>query len=75
MDGMITKNNLKIIRTQKGISQLELAIMTRISPSNLSHIENGKQYCYPGWRKRLAQALNVDEKTLFPEVNDNANCK
>lgn len=65
---MVATNNLRLIRTKKGLSQLALAATTRISPSVISNIENGKVYPYPGWRERLAQALDVSETDLFPGV-------
>jgi transcriptional regulator with XRE-family HTH domain len=60
------RNNLKKIRKQKQVSQLSLAYLTRISPSDISRIENGWVKPYPGWRKRLAEALGVTEDQLFP---------
>ena len=60
-------NNLKEFRTKKGISQFKLAVDTGISPSIISRIENGWLWPYPGWRQRIAQALNVSESELFPE--------
>ena len=60
-------NNLRKERVKKGISQLELSRLTRIAPSNICTIENGKQYPYSGWRKRIAKALGVAEKDVFPE--------
>ena len=60
-------NLLKEIRIQKGYSQLTLAKLTNIAPSDISRIENGWVRPYAGWRKRLAKALGVSEKELFPE--------
>lgn len=61
-------NNLKKVRTEKGFSQLTLAKLTNIAPTDISRIENGWLRPYAGWRKRLAKALGVNEKELFPEV-------
>jgi len=60
-------NLLKEIRTKKGFSQLTLAKLTNIAPTDISRIENGWLKPYAGWRKRLAKALGVAEKELFPE--------
>jgi transcriptional regulator with XRE-family HTH domain len=60
-------NLLKEIRTKKGLSQLTLAKLTNIAPTEISRIENGWLRPYAGWRKRLAKALGVTEKELFPE--------
>jgi len=59
-------NNLKKIRNDKGLSQLRLAFLTGISPTDISRIENDVRKAYPGWRKRLAEALGVTEDNLFP---------
>lgn len=60
-------NNLKEIRGKKGFSQLTLAKLTNIAPTDISRIENGWLHPYPGWRKRLARALDVTTRELFPE--------
>jgi transcriptional regulator with XRE-family HTH domain len=60
---------LKEERLKRGWSQVALSIKTGgISPSDLSAIENGKKIPYPGWRRRIARALNMDEKTLFGDA-------
>lgn len=59
---------LKLIRLQRGLSQMQLCLLTGIHPSTLSRIENGQMYPYPGWRKRIAEALNMREEEIFPEV-------
>lgn len=41
-----------------------------IAPSDLSAIENGKKVPHPGWRRRIARALQVDEATLFGSKNE-----
>jgi len=60
-------NHLKEMRTNQGISQLALAKLTNIAPSDISRIENGWLRPYPGWRRRLARALRVSERELFPD--------
>lgn len=60
-------NLLKEIRNKRGLSQLSLAKLTNIAPGDISRIENGWIRPYAGWRKRLARALGVTEKELFPE--------
>ena len=60
-------NNLKDIRSQQGLSQLDLAKLTNIAPTDISRIENGWIKPYSGWRKRLAEALNIKESELFPD--------
>lgn len=63
----VLMNKLKEVRKGKGLSQLRLAMVTGISPWDISRIENGWIRPYAGWRKRLARALGVTEKELFPE--------
>ncbi len=60
------ENALREIRQEKQLSQLELGRLTRISPSTICMLENGRQYPFPGWRKRLAEVLKVQENVIFP---------
>lgn len=60
------ENKVTEYRTQKNLSKQKLSLLTGISPSNIYNIESGKVFPYPGWRKRLAEALGVPEETLFP---------
>ena len=60
------KNKLKEIRRQRGLSQIRLSLLTNIAPSEISRIECGWLKPYPGWRFRLARALDVPESELFP---------
>ncbi|MCL6612472.1 MAG: helix-turn-helix domain-containing protein [Peptococcaceae bacterium] len=59
---------LKKTRVKKGFSLLKLYQATGIDPANLSRLERGLVPAYPGWRKRIAEALGVPESELFPEV-------
>ena len=59
-------NHLKEYRNRKGLSQLKLAFLTGIAPSDISRIENRWLYPYAGWRERLARALDTTESELFP---------
>ncbi|WP_050748586.1 helix-turn-helix domain-containing protein [Halothermothrix orenii] len=62
-------NRVKEIRNKKDLTLLDLAKKTDIATSDISQIENGKKFPYPGWRKRLSEALEVPEKELFPEID------
>lgn len=66
----MTENNLRKIRLEKGLSQLQLSYLVEISPQAISNIENGKIFVYDGWKKRLAAALEVTEVELFPDNED-----
>jgi DNA-binding XRE family transcriptional regulator len=59
-------NQLKEFRKRAGLSQLGLAKLTNIAPTDISRIENEWLRPYPGWRQRLAKALEVSEKEIFP---------
>lgn len=60
------KNRLAEVRREKGVSQLALAKITGVSPSDLSRIENHRMVCYPNWRKRISRALAESEARIFP---------
>jgi transcriptional regulator with XRE-family HTH domain len=64
------KNKLGEYMKEKGVSQLELYKMTGISPAAISNIVNGKQIPYPGWCKRICEALNSTDKELWPDLVD-----
>jgi len=64
------KNNLKKIRKERGLTQFDLAKQTDISPSDISQIETEKRFPFPGWRKKLAKALEIAEKELFPGIKE-----
>jgi len=68
---MNLENNVREVRKKKNMSALELARRAVMASSSLSLIERGLIPAYPGWRKRIAQALNVSERELFPEVQEN----
>ena len=58
-------NKLREVRESKGLSQLQLSAKTKISPGAICNIENNKIFAYPGWRKRISEALNVPEEEIF----------
>lgn len=59
-------NNLRKVREGKKLTQLELGRRTLIAGNIISNLETGKVYPYPGWRRKLAAALEVPENKLFP---------
>ncbi|MBI4333028.1 MAG: helix-turn-helix transcriptional regulator [Chloroflexi bacterium] len=65
------QNRIKVLRQERGLSQFALGKLADITPTDISRIENGMIHPYPGWRKRLAEALGVPEKELFPEEAKN----
>lgn len=58
---------LKEILEEKGISQRKLSIDAGIASQDVNQAINGKKPFFPGWRKRISDALGVPEEDLFPE--------
>lgn len=63
-------NNLREIRESRNLSQFQLAKLADVTPSDISRIENNKIFAYPGWRTRLAKALETEEKEIWPNDNN-----
>ena len=57
---LVLKNNLKEIRTQKKLSQQELANMVGVSRNTISSIETGKYY--PTAKLALVICIALDKK-------------
>lgn len=57
---LILKNNLKALRTEKGISQAQLAEMVGVSRNTISSIETG-QFC-PTAKLALILCIALDKK-------------
>ncbi len=58
------------IREAKNLSKAELGRRTGIAHNILCHLESGRVFPYPGWKKKLSEALEVDPEILFQEVGD-----
>lgn len=56
--------NLKRIRTEKGITQRQLADKIMISTPNISRWENGEAYPQIIWVYAIANALQVNPEEL-----------
>lgn len=64
---------LRMVRQRRGLTQIQLCQLTGISPADISAIELGLRPAFPGWRRRIAEALGVkDVDWLFEEVDDDA---
>ena len=59
-------NKLKELRIKKGLSQLQLSYKAGMSQGAISNLENGKVFAYDGWKKKLAEILEVSEEEIFP---------
>lgn len=60
-------STLKKVLAQKGISIYRLGKITGIWSQDLYNALNGKRELHPGWKKRIAEALNTDVESLFIE--------
>jgi len=60
---------LKEERKRQRLSQTRLSALTGIAQSDLSAIETGRRVPGPGWRRRIAEALNVSESELFGDCS------
>lgn len=64
----IKKNqNLKILRTLKDLTQFELQRRSGVSHSAICMIERGIRRPTNQQKKKLAIALGVEEKAIFPK--------
>jgi transcriptional regulator with XRE-family HTH domain len=54
---------------QRRISQAKLARMADMNLTDLNAMLHGRRPTFPGWRRRIAQALNMPESEVFPEIS------
>ena len=56
----------------KGISRYRLSKLANITPQDMYALLSGKRPLFPAWKKRICDALQMDEEELFPsEEGDN----
>ncbi len=60
-------NRLKVIRAEKRITQFRLALLSNITQSRLSYLENSLLAPTEEEKARLARALGVTVQDIFPE--------
>lgn len=51
----------------RGLSERQLAIAAGIVPQSLNAAMHGHVRFWPGWRRRVAEVLEMTEQELFPE--------
>jgi transcriptional regulator with XRE-family HTH domain len=68
-------SQIKKIRTQKGISQMELSVRSDLSQSFLANLEKGKKQPSVLTIIRIADALNVNVQDFFPETPETGGCR
>jgi transcriptional regulator with XRE-family HTH domain len=61
-------SQIKKIRSQKGISQIELSVRSDLSQSFLANLEKGKKQPSVLTIIRIADALDVSVQDFFPET-------
>lgn len=59
---------LKTILKERDIKPAEFARETNIPVNIMYNLVNGKQYPYPGYKKKVSEALDMDPDELFGEV-------
>lgn len=62
---------LKRTIKERQISKAQLSRRADITQSDFYMMLAGKRPAFPGWRKRIAAVLEMEEKTLFPECFEN----
>jgi transcriptional regulator with XRE-family HTH domain len=60
-------SQIKKMRSQKGISQMELSLRSNLSQSFLANLEKGKKMPSVLTLIKIADALDVDPKDFFSE--------
>lgn len=68
MENMYPKLNQEM--EKKHIKAFSLAKKADINPSDLYSALNGNRPMFPAWRKRIAKALDTDERDLFEDDSD-----
>ena len=72
MDYSRIGNRLKLVRERKGLSYEQIFEITRIQPSILEGIEEGKATVSPvffkGFIKNYARSLGIDPEEMFKEA-------
>ena len=61
-------DQLKRLRTEKGLSQAKLAALADIDPSTVNQIERGAREASPATLRKLAQALDVSIAELLEDA-------
>jgi len=59
------KNRLRMVRAERRLTQIRLALRARIHQSRLSLIENGYAEPTKEERERIAKALQLSEADIF----------
>jgi len=63
--------NFRRTLKERELSIYRVSQIAKIAPPDLYTALSGKKPLYPGWRKRIAEALDMPEEALF---NDEEAC-
>ncbi|ASG21383.1 helix-turn-helix transcriptional regulator [Nitrospirillum viridazoti] len=66
------RNNIKIERERRGLTQEALAALTRCGPSTIQKLEAGRIPLTLIWMQRIAAALGCTARDLIPEEEPTA---
>lgn len=66
MGNMRIRTKLRGLRAERGFSQIDLALRTKIAENRYWRIENGYVTPTPQEQARLARALGTTPEALFP---------
>lgn len=69
------QNRIREVRMQKGLSLRKLAKITGIPLMPLSYLERGMWPHWPGYIKRIAEALGVSEEELLVKDEEKSEVK
>jgi transcriptional regulator with XRE-family HTH domain len=57
-------------RLRRNLTQLQVAVRVGLHPSTLAHLDCGKAYAWPKWRKSLERFYGVPADDLFAEAKE-----
>lgn len=60
-------DNIRVEATRQNMNIRKLAIKANIKPCDLYSVLTGNRPFYPGWRKRVSEALGIPEAELFKD--------
>lgn len=60
-------SKLEKMMVEKNITRYRLAKVTGIAPSDIYSALNGNRKMYSGWKKRIADALDVKISDIFDD--------
>jgi len=63
-------DKIKIIRVEKGVSQMELSLRSNLTQSFIANVEKGKKQPSILTLIKIADALNVSPQDFFPESDE-----